>query len=127
MATLGNYIIVKWNDGGTLTAIAASKSCTLTNMADVKEISSPTSNTARNYVAGRTGWRVTCNYLVTDVTDLLKVRNTYTLNIMNPDGVTGLQGSAILTTCEITATNGNIAAGSFVFQGSGELVNMTVN
>lgn len=126
MATLGNYIIVKWNAGGTLTAIAASKSCTLTNMADVKEISSQSSSTARNYVAGRTGWRVTCNYLVTDVSDLLKVRNTYTLNIMNPDG-TGLQGSAILTTCEITATHGNIAAGSFVFQGSGDLVNMTIN
>lgn len=126
MATLGNYIIVKWNDGGTLTTIAASKSCTLTNMADVKEISSPTSSTARNYVAGRTGWRVTCNYLVTDVSDLLKVRNTYILNIMNPDG-TGLQGTAILTICEITATHGNIAAGSFSFQGSGDLVNMTIN
>ena len=102
-----------------MTTIAASKSCTLTNMADVKEISSPSSSTARNYVAGRTGWRVTCNYLVTDVLDLLKVRNTYTLRIeINGQTKTG---TAICTQAELSAPVRSLATGSVKFKGTGPL------
>jgi len=122
MATLGKNIIVKWNDGGTLVAIAASKSCTFRNVSEVREISSPSSGRARNYVSGRTSWNVSCSYLVSDVCDLLKAGYTYTLNILNEDGQTGLQGTAILATCEISATQGDLAYGQFSFQGSGELV-----
>lgn len=122
MATLGKNIIVMWDDGGTLVAIAASKSCTFRNVSEVKEISSPSSSKARDYVSGRTSWNVSCRYLVSNVCDMLKVGNTYTLNILNEDGQTGLQGTAILVTCEISATQGDLAYGQFSFQGSGELI-----
>ena len=127
MATLGKNIIVKWNTGtnGSMVAVAAAKSCAISGDAEAKEISSPDSTQARSYIAGRTGWKVTINYLVSNVLDMLKRGNTYTLNILNSGGNTGLTGSAILITCDIQATTGNLAQGTFVFLGTGELSNLT--
>ena len=127
MATLGKNIIIKWNNGGSLVAIAAAKSCSINHTCDMKEISSPSSPTTRTYMAGRKGWRVTIGTLLSDVLDLLKVGNSYTLNILNDGGSTGLSGTGLLMESDVTATVGNLATGSFVFQGSGDLVNMTSN
>lgn len=101
-------------------AIAAAKSCTIVTSCDTKEISSPSSATARTFVAGRTGWQVSVSTLVSNVSSaLLKVGNTYTLTM----GVTGdtLTGTAICTQCQIDGAVGALAKGSFNFLGSGEL------
>jgi hypothetical protein len=57
------------------------------------------------------------------VQDLLQVGNTFTLKIRgrNDNDATGVTGSAILKTCKITATNGNLVQGVFQFTGNGAL------
>lgn len=107
-------------EGSTPTPIAAAKSCTITLGVDTKETSSPTSSSARTFVAGRTSWQVSVSTLVTSVSGLLlRVGNTYTLTV----GVSGdtLSGTAICTDCQIEGSVGALAKGSINFLGSGEL------
>ena len=101
-------------------AIAASKSCTIDKQAGTVETSSPASGTARSYASGRTDWVCTMNNLVLSVKDyMLRVGETYFITM----GVRGsstdtITGYAICTECNITGTVGNLAQGSFRFQGS---------
>lgn len=126
MALLGQNIIIL--RGGT--AIAGVKSNEIQSGADTIEISSPNSSQWKEYIAGRKEWSVNVNYLVaatsaldaaSSLKDLLKVGETYTLLIKDRDASTSVTGNAILTTCRITATFGNIAQGSFQFRGTGAL------
>jgi len=120
MATHGNNILVTASDG----SIYASKSCDITRDCEVVEIASPSSGTAREYIAGRTDWSVSCTYLVGTgkiKTDLLKVGATVTLTISERGTQTSVSGSAIITQCHITATRGNLVQGSFSFKGNGTL------
>lgn len=102
------------------TAIAASKTCTVSMKSGTIEISSPNSGGSREYVADRTTWEVTVGQLVTDYTaGLLSVGRSYTLALY--DGTARLAGTAICTEYKVTATKGNLMQGSFKFQGTGTL------
>lgn len=123
--THGRSIIVSDENG----VIAASKSCTLTVKAERIETCSPqgagTLSTTRimweEYVGGKKSWSVSLSYFVLNhVDEVTRVGNIYTLTIEDEDGDT-LQGQALCTECKVTATKGNLAQGSFEFQGSGAL------
>lgn len=116
----GNNIIVLC-DG---TAIAAAKSAEINSGADVIEVASATSGVWREFIAGRKEWSVSVGYLVladTGLADLLKVGTTYTIKVSGRGATGYLTGSAVMTTCKITANRGNLVTGSFAFKGSGAL------
>lgn len=122
MAKVGNNVLI-YQDGKV---IAGTKSNDAQSDADLIEKSSPNSGAWREYVAGRNSWTMNTNYLVladNGVRDLLKVGTEYTLTFKergraDTDGVTG---KALLKTCKITATMGNLVQGTFQFVGNGEL------
>ena len=122
MAILGNNILIYRNG----TAIAGTVSNEIQSGAELIEISSPTSGQWKEYIAGRKSWSINVSYLVlayNGVRDLLNVGTTYTLKFRgrNSSDATGVQGTAILKSCKITATKGNIVQGSFPFTGTGTL------
>lgn len=126
MILQGNDVII-FADG---TAMAASKSCTITVKGDTIEISSPTQGQFREYIASRKDWDLTTTHLVkysagSDIplkNMILKVGGTYTIKVQaRPLSDDVLTGKAICTQCKITATRGNLLQGSFSFQGSGPL------
>ena len=122
MAILGNNILIYRNG----TAIAGTVSNEIQSGAELIEISSPTSGQWKEYIAGRKNWSINVSYLVlayNGVRDLLNVGTTYTLKFRgrNSSDATGVQGTAILKSCKITATKGNIVQGSFQFTGTGNL------
>jgi len=130
MAKNGNNIIVY--SGGT--AIAGTRSSEVQSGSELIEVSSPTQGAWRQYIAGRKEWNVTVGFLVlsdsalaisnkTGIQDLLQVGNTFTLKIKerNAADSDGVAGTAILKTCKITMTRGNLVQGSFQFTGNGTL------
>lgn len=123
MAKNGNDILIY---RGT-TLIAGTRSNEITTNAETIEVSSASNGQWKTYIAGRKDWGVTVNYLVpavTNVSDLLNVGTSYTISVRTRSGSTvtsRLSGTAILKTCKITATKGNLIQGSFQFAGSGPL------
>ena len=108
-------------------AVAAAKSCDIDLSCDVVETASASDGEYRTYITGRKKWDVSVSYLVTTAfaTIALKVGDTVTLTMgktMNGH-ITGdrLTGTAIVTDCRITGNIGNLAKGSFKFQGTGAL------
>ena len=91
------------------------------------EISSPTSNTYREYKAGRKTWRVTVNFLVnTSALGVMTMKNigtTYTLKayVRNNPSIDYIQGQAILQEAHVTGARGNLVQGSWIFQGTGNI------
>ena len=91
------------------------------------EISSPNISNWRQYISGRKEWSFTVNWLVgnnSGVDQLLNVGTQYNIAIYKRVGNTNtkvLQGTALLKTCKINATRGNIASGSFQFVGNSAL------
>ena len=121
MAVKGNNILIYRNG----TAIAGTISNEIQSGAEIIEISSPTSGQWKEFIAGRKSWSVNVNFLVlaaSDITYSLLVGESYTL-IFRPRVIStgGVKGTAILKTCKITATKGNLAQGSFQFVGSSQL------
>ena len=117
-----NIKILDGGATGTPAIIAAAKSCTISKTADTIEKASATQQSAKEYIAGRTGWEVSLSHLVTSdapFDGVLKVGNTYTLRI--DIGSTTQQGTAICTQADIAGTVGNLATGNVKFLGSGEL------
>ena len=122
MAKTGNYIIVY--RGGT--AIAGVKSNEIQGDCDMIEVASTTSGSWKEYIAGRKEWSVNVSYLLLTDSDMLQLLNegtAYTLKIGGRSATNAnmVTGTAILKTCRIVATQGNLAQGSFVFKGSGAL------
>ena len=123
MAKNGNDILIY--RGNTL--IAGTRSNEITTNAETIEVSSAINGQWKTFIAGRKDWSVTVNYLVpavTNVSDLLTVGTSYTISVRTRSGSTvtsRLSGTAILKTCKITATKGNLIQGSFQFAGSGPL------
>lgn len=117
----GNDIIITM-DGA---AIAGTKSDELQTGCETIPISSPSDGQWNHAIAGRKSWGLTVGFLLgngNSFTDLLSVGTTYTLLIRSRSGSgSHLSGSAILTTCKITATRGNLVQGAFSFQGTGPL------
>jgi predicted secreted protein len=120
MAQLGNNILVFLNG----TAIAGTKSNEIQTDCEMIEITNMTSAQWRQFIAGRKQWTVSTGFLVlagADIKKLLNVGTTYTLRFRDRAGSNIIEGQAILKTCKISATRGNLATGAFSFQGSGEL------
>ena len=134
MALNGNIILVQL-DGHT---IAGTKTTEIQVDSELIEIASATQGTFREFIVGRKQWQVTVNYLLmyatyqqmftypnASMTDALLVGNSYTLKFKNRanyyDQPITLKGTAILRTCKITATRGNLIQGTFTFVGNGAL------
>ena len=122
MAILGNNIIVLMNGQ----AIAGTKSDELSVDSETIEIASATDQGWTHYISGRKSWSLTVGWLVlanTDVRKALLVGSSVTIKIKGrgDTDANGLQGSAIIKTCKITAIRGNLAQGSFAFVGNGPL------
>jgi predicted secreted protein len=122
MAILGNNIIVYM--GGT--AIAGTKSDELKVDCATIKIASATNQDWEHIIAGRKSWSLNVSWLVlanTDVRKALLVGSSVTIKFKgrNATDANGLQGSAIIKTCKITAIRGNLAQGSFTFAGNGPL------
>lgn len=120
MAVVGNNILIM-SDGNL---IAGTRSNDIGTECELQPISSPLSGKWRNYKAGRKGWTITVNFLMTtvdDITVVLHVGNEYTLRVYARNGGKTMSGSAICQVCRITATVGNLVQGTFQFVGDGEL------
>lgn len=121
MAILGNNILIT-KDG---TVIGSTRSNEIQSEAELIQISSPTTGEFKEYITGLKSWSVNVSYLIGTngrLTDLLTVGNSYTL-VLKPRGSSAIavSGTAILKTCKITATKGNLCQGSFQFVGTGPL------
>lgn len=121
---LGKEIIVYWNN----TAIASTKSNDIKVSVDLIPISTPLTADWKEYIADDKGWTVRTSFLVasaSDIASLLLVGSTFTLTVGSTGQTAsvkqGLAGTAILTDCQITATNENLLTGSFTFKGTGPL------
>ena len=122
MAIQGNNIIVLMNG----TAIAGTKSDEIQVDCETIEIASATDQAWTHYISGRKSWSLTVGWLVLanqDVRKLLLAGSVVTIKIKGrgESDANGLSGSAILRTCKVTATRGNLAQGSFAFVGNGPL------
>jgi predicted secreted protein len=116
----GNNILIYMNGS----AIAGTKSNDVQTECDTIEISSPSIGDWRTFMAGRKSWSVQTSFLVTatsSVRQLLNVGTSYTLVIRDRSGSNSVSGTAILTSCRISAIRGNLATGQFAFTGSGAL------
>lgn len=120
----GNNIIIGTMSGTTFTPIAATKSNEMQTDCETIEISSPSVGDWRTYMAGRKSWSVQVSFLVTaasNIRQLLSVGTSYTIVMRDRTNTSSVTGSAIMTTCKISATRGNLVTGSFVFKGTGAL------
>lgn len=122
----GNDVLI-YHDGA---AIAGAKSCSIDVKAETIEISSPSQGEWKDYITGRKEWSATTSHLIVTypVTDtalrkmLLRVGETFAITLKvrgYPDDT--LSGTAICTACQVTATRGSLAQGSFSWQGIGAL------
>ncbi len=122
MAIQGNNIIVLMNGQ----AIAGTKSDEIQVDSENIEIASATDQAWTHYLAGRKSWSLTVGWLVlanTDVRKVLLAGSVVTIKIKGrgESDSSGVTGSAILKTVEVTAVRGNLATGSFAFVGNGPL------
>lgn len=128
MAINGNNILIGTMSGSTFTALAAVKSHDANNSADTIEKASETQQDYKEFIPGRKEWSINVNYLVlndsnSNVEDLLKAGNIYAIRIKGRSGNYKISGNAICVQCKQTYSRGVLAAGSFVFKGTGPLVN----
>lgn len=126
MAKNGNNIIVYALSGSNWVPIAGTRSDELEVSADAIEVSNADVGDWSDYIAGRKEWTLNVGWLIAvegDIRKVLNVGTKYQLRIGKRtwDVSTGLTGYAILTSCRITATRGNLIQGSFQFQGCGSL------
>ena len=132
MILQGKNLIVKANGE----VIAAAKSCTLNIDCKIIKVSSPTDGQWEHIIAGMKSWSVSTTHLLKmeRMIDrplhgyLDPIGQSFTLQLeLNDITIEGfpvtetLTGSAICKSSQITATKGNLAQGSFKFQGNGPL------
>ena len=124
-----NLLIMQHTPNTTDTPVVACvKSCDVNTSCEIIEISSTTNNIWREYISGRKDWSVTVSYIVT-VDDfapsMLRIGEKVTLRFTDRNTGALLQGDAFIKTCKVVATTGNLTTGSFSFQGTGELTQVT--
>ena len=124
-----NLLIMQHTPNTTDTPVVACvKSCDVNTSCEIIEISSTTNNIWREYISGRKDWSVTVSYIVT-VDDfapsMLRIGEKVTLRFTDRNTGALLQGDAFIKTCKVVATTGNLTTGSFSFQGTGELAQVT--
>lgn len=123
----GKDIILLLTDSSQqVVASTAIKSQDIKTHCDALEKASSTQQTWREFAAGRKDWSLTVTYLVltsAKIKDLLMVGQTFGITVQQlNDNTNKVTGTALLTDVQQTSTVGNIATGSFTFQGSGPLV-----
>ena len=130
MALNGNNIIIYSNITGTTKAIAATKSNSITVDCETIPIASPDTGDWEAKIAGRKSWSISTSFLVGYYSDdnsayrLLDVGKTIIISIRYrsaTENIEMLRGTAIVKQCRIDAIKGNLATGSFVFEGNGAL------
>ena len=122
MAINGNNIIITLNG----TAIAGTKTNEIQREMETIEITSATDSNWKSFVTGRKSWSFTSGFLLlenADVRKLLTVGTKYNIIIKprNSETRDQLTGSAILTSCKISASRGKLSTGAFTFIGTGPL------
>lgn len=114
---LGGSIIITDSAG----YIHASKSDSISVDCETIEIAS-TNARWRTFIAGRSSWSFTCNFLVSSLGAIVPpVGATVKITIKSNIDGDQLEGYAICTSSKTTATKGNLSQGSFSFQGTGAL------
>ena len=124
MAINGNNILIYVNGA----AVAGTKSNEVQSNRELIEIASPSSGDWRQFIAGRKDWGFTISWLVSshsDIQQLLLSAGTVTVRIVGRGQQTGLTGSAIVQSCKMTFTRGNLAQGSLQLKGTGPLTQET--
>ena len=120
MAINGNNILIYINGA----AVAGTKSNEVQSNRELIEIASPTSGEWREFIAGRKDWGFTVSWLVSshsDIQQLLLSAGVVTVRIVGRGQSLGLTGRAIVQSCKMTFTRGNLAQGSLQLKGSGPL------
>lgn len=117
----GKEIIILKNGA----AIAATKSDEIQVGCETIPISSPTNGAWNASIVGRRSWAFTVGFLIKNAGKMFDsvqmVGQSFTIHILQKYGLAYLEGTAICTAFKITATRGNLAQGSFSFQGTGPL------
>ena len=128
---LGKDIYIFSGTSGTSPVIAAAKSCTIHEECETKEKASSQSATAKEYVAGRTGWEITISHLVVSdgpFAGLIKVGTSFSISVAVKTATNTYvrkTGTVICTAADISGAVGNIATGQVKLLGTGELSNAT--
>ena len=124
MAINGNNILIYINGA----AVAGTKSNEVQSNRELIEIASPTSGEWREFITGRKDWGFTVSWLVSshsDIQQLLLSAGVVTVRIVGRGQSLGLTGRAIVQSCKMTFTRGNLAQGSLQLKGSGPLTQET--
>ena len=120
----GKYIYIY--KGGT--PIAACKTDTVSTKAETTEVTDANDSTWKYFIAGQKTWKFQTTYLLLadeDIAKLLQIGNSYTIIIRGKTTDGALTGTAILTDAKQTYAVGSIASGSWDFQGTGPLEELT--
>lgn len=120
MITHGRDILILNEDGTAV--VAAARSCEIVTECELIEICTPRSRDNREFRTGRREWEISLNYLVTDApSDIVCEGQTIKIVVGVRGTQDSLEGDAIIQSCKITATLGNLSQGSFVLKGTGPL------
>lgn len=121
----GNDIFISLDS--TSTPFAATRSNEIQVNGEKRTVSSPNTGDWEEHVAGRKKWSFSVNWLVGDtekIRNLLMAGQSYNIRVYSRTGSTKtlqLQGRASCLSAKVTLTKGNIANGSFSFEGNGPL------
>ncbi len=124
MAINGNNILIYVNGA----VVAGTRSNEVQVGRDMIEIANPDDGQWKKFIAGRKEWSISVAWLVTsyaDINKLLIEDSEVTVRIGGRGQSGGLVGGAIVQTCKMTLTRGNLANGSLVLKGSGALASAT--
>ena len=130
MAINGNNIIIYSDIMGTMKALAATKSNSITTDCETIPIASPDNGDWVAKIAGRKSWSISTSFLVgyyssdNSAYRLLDIGKTIIISIRYRsanENIEMLRGTAIVKQCRVDAAQGNLANGAFVFEGSGAL------
>ena len=127
MAAINGNNILIYVDGAV---VAGTRSNEVQTNRELIEIASPTSGEWRQFIEGRKDWGFTITWLVsshTDIQQLLLAAGMVTVRIVGRGESLGLTGTAIVQTCRMTFTRGNLAQGVLQIKGSGPLTQETAS
>ena len=111
---------IKIYSGGQVIALATS--CTINVTADSHEKASATSASAKDWLAGRTDWRVSITRFVDNMQSQMIMAGRKYVITMYVDNGDMLTGPAICSEVRTEATAGKLAQGFCTLIGNGELV-----
>lgn len=124
----GNNILIYATYNGTTQAVATTRSLSVQVGAEKIPIASPDSGDWEASLPGRKNWAINVGWLVSsfsDIDKLLLAAQQVTIRIVGRGQTYGLTGTAWVQTARVDSNVGNLANGSFVFQGNGPLTKET--